>query len=140
MTTQELIVSIKSRALVPISQATFTEQDLLGFANEITQTRIVPFLIKFREGYFLNSNETEYVMPQALTLESQGPQIPEALHPILAQAVACQLLESLGFIDKAEAAKRTLAQMENDVVPLLSPRMGRPHKRVINRNPLVRFS
>ena len=133
MTTQDLLASIKSRALVPISQATFSDQDLINFANDVIQTRIMPFLIKLQEGYCMSADEMKYITPQI-------QEIPEPLYPILAQAVACQLLESLGFIDKCEAAKRTLAEMEENVIPLLSPRPDRPQKRVINRNPLVRYS
>ena len=217
MNSQELIDSIKSRALVPISQTTFSQNDLLSFATDIMRTRIVPFMIRFQEDYFLkedpltkvqyyfspstlvlpdraceivaiNGNEVEvtlipilfevgsnvdFISPKStfdsifsskierisgkiLTLtsvlkdlepgtwivrrgESPVPQIPSELHPLLAQAVAVQLLESLGFIDKAEAAEQTLERMESYVVPLLSPRIGKPHKRVINRNQLVKY-
>ena len=276
MNSQELIDSIKSRALVPISQSTFSPLDLLSFATDIMRTRIVPFVIRFQEDYFVKEELTSviperalgaklksvsivgegreipiprlepadlgkniqgfvlrgnkiilnatppwhqtkvsyYARPGTLVLpeaasqilavsgnelevtqvpptfqpgisvdligleptfdlistpkileirgkklvlgsifegikagfwvarigESPVPQIPLELHPLLAQAVAVQLLESLGFADKAASAQQTYDRMEADVVTLISPRIDESRKRVINRNPLVRFS
>ena len=285
MNSQELMDSIKSRAFVPVSQSTFSTSDLLGFATDIMRTRIVPFVIRFQEDYFLKEEITDrvpsralggkiknvalisdsgceiqlprlepcdlgkslqgfvlkgnqiilnctprnsnrwmkpkvsyYVRPSHLVLpelacrvismtgndvevdqippglelgsvldfiggeptfdylgsayiqnisgktlslssipkeiekgalnvqwmarlgESPVPQIPLELHPLLAQSVACQLLESLGFEDKAAAAQRVLERMESDVIPVISPRVDDSRKRIINRSQLVRFS
>lgn len=130
MTEEHLIDSIKVRAFVPVSQKTFSREDILRLASDVIQTRIAPFLIKLNEGYC--EREGEYFIPEL-------SELPEVTHPILAQAVAAQLLESLGFIDKSEAAKRTLEKMEADVIPFLSPRPDGIRKRVINLNPIVRF-
>jgi|GEM_PF-1793265 hypothetical protein len=133
MTNEELISAVKLRAFIPISQATFSEMDIISIAESVIETRIVPFLVRLQEGYCLSEDGKEYLIPKL-------HQLPKVLEPILAQAVACQLLEILGFIDKAEVARRALNQMENDVIPLLSPRIDRPRKRILNRSQLVRFS
>jgi len=133
VTNEELISAVKLRAFVPISQATFSDRDIISIAEDIIGTHIVPFLVRLQEGYCLSEDGKEYLIPKL-------HQLPKVLEPILAQAVASQLLETLGFLDKAETARRTLLQMESDVIPLLSPRPDRPRKRVINPNQLVRFS
>lgn len=50
---KELIESIKVRCLVPISQITFSEEDILRFANEEIQMKIVPNVIRVKEEFYV---------------------------------------------------------------------------------------
>lgn len=54
-TTTALLASIKRRALLPSSQSTFQTADLLAFANEELQSRLVPYILSTREDYFVAS-------------------------------------------------------------------------------------
>lgn len=70
MTSDDLIVSIKRRAAVPVDQITFTNEDLLAFANEEMFISQVPSILQFHEEYFveiaivpLEANKSEYDVP-----------------------------------------------------------------------------
>jgi len=47
----DLIASIKRRAFIPIDQVTFTEQQLLDFANEEMQQNALPMVMELHEEY-----------------------------------------------------------------------------------------
>lgn len=51
--TEDLISSIKTRALIPISQQTFQDSDLINLANEEMLISLVPDIQSVRENYFL---------------------------------------------------------------------------------------
>jgi hypothetical protein len=51
MTSEELIKSVKSRAMIPTNQVTFSEIDFLRFANEEMQIGLVPSILSFHEEY-----------------------------------------------------------------------------------------
>jgi len=53
-TTTELLADIKRKSFVPISQITFSDDDLLAMADEEIQTGIVPFIMSVREEYFVD--------------------------------------------------------------------------------------
>lgn len=53
----ELINSIKVRCLVPISQITFLEEDLLRFANEEVEMKMVPNIIRVKEEFYIKSEK-----------------------------------------------------------------------------------
>ena len=70
-TTDSLLTSIKTRALIPTSQSTFQNSDLINFANEEMQIKLVPDLISIREDFFLRSktvaitaNNSRYPVPE----------------------------------------------------------------------------
>lgn len=70
-TTDTLIDSVKNGALVPVSQATFENSDIIDMANSEMQLRIAPDLISMREDFFLrsktvsiSSNISRYAMPE----------------------------------------------------------------------------
>jgi len=65
-----------------------------------------------------------------LTETTPIPQVPPELHPLLAQRVAVQYLESEGdpFLERAQA---TLARMEADATTLLTPRIEGSPKHII---------
>lgn len=53
--TEDLTTSIKRRSLVPISQQTFQDSDLIAFANEEMGINLIPEIQKVREDLFLKS-------------------------------------------------------------------------------------
>lgn len=56
-TSKDLINSIKSRIMFPISQSTFTEQDILNFATEEMNMAIIPLVLQSHEDYYLYSED-----------------------------------------------------------------------------------
>lgn len=69
--TEDLIASIKVRALVPVSQQTFTENDLINLINEEMQIGLVPDIQSVKENFFLRtklvpivSGQREYTIPE----------------------------------------------------------------------------
>src|SRR5574338_162758 len=58
-TTDTLIESIKRRISVPINQNTYTDADILAFANEEMSLNIVPAIISLYEGHFLRSDPVD---------------------------------------------------------------------------------
>lgn len=51
-TTADLLASIKNRALIPTSQETFTDEDLLQMADEELLTSLVPLILSTQEDYY----------------------------------------------------------------------------------------
>lgn len=52
-TSSVLLKSIKQRAMIPENQSTFTNEDLLSFANEEIHMGMVPMILRHHEDYFL---------------------------------------------------------------------------------------
>lgn len=70
LSSSTLIESAKVRAMIPETQVTFKEEDLLRFANEEMDTALVPYVMSFHEDYFLfpediplEQNVKEYSIP-----------------------------------------------------------------------------
>jgi hypothetical protein len=73
----------------------------------------------------------------SLAGETIIPQIPDELHPILAQRVACRCLEALGDREGLGAANAKLAEMISLAMPLINDRTeGNPQKVVNYNSPL----
>jgi hypothetical protein len=53
LSSSALIESAKVRGMIPSTQVTFTDEDLLRFANEEMDTALVPYVMSFHEDYFL---------------------------------------------------------------------------------------
>jgi hypothetical protein len=70
--------------------------------------------------------------------ESVIPQIPSELQVMLAQAVACRVLEALGDTQGLQNANAKLTEMEQKLVTLIDSRVEAPSKKVVNRNSLLR--
>jgi hypothetical protein len=72
LTTNELIRSVKVRALVPINQDTFTEEDIINFLNDEMLLGLVPTILLEREEYLVGPahvidiipNISEYPLPE----------------------------------------------------------------------------
>lgn len=67
---EKLIESVKRRISLPLSQSTFTEADVLAFADEEMSLAVVPLMISFHEDHLLFSEDvpleagkTEYYIP-----------------------------------------------------------------------------
>lgn len=74
MTSSDLIESVKRKISFPIAQNTFTETDILKFANEEMFISQVPSVLQFHEEYFvtyklvpLKSNVSRYPIPDRAT-------------------------------------------------------------------------
>jgi len=70
MTSNELIASAKSRAMLPTNQNTFQTVDFLRFANEELDNAVVPSILKLHDDYYLTSilvplvsNKSNYKIP-----------------------------------------------------------------------------
>lgn len=70
MTSDDIIASVKRRISFPVSQNTFTNDDILAFANEELLTSQVPSILQYHEEYYvyrvdvpLTSNQSRYSIP-----------------------------------------------------------------------------
>jgi len=54
-TTTALITSLKRRAMIPTSQATYSDQDLADYLNDEMESTITPMIMDVREEYFVES-------------------------------------------------------------------------------------
>ena len=54
-TTNALIASLKRRAMIPTSQATYSDQDLTDYLNDEMESTITPLIMDTREEYFVDS-------------------------------------------------------------------------------------
>src|ERR1041385_8248995 len=80
MTSDDLLTSIKRKISFPTSQNTFTDNDLLGFANEEIMIGTVPQILSFHEEYFvartvvpLVANQNNYPIPtRAIGMKLRG--------------------------------------------------------------------
>lgn len=61
MTSRQLIAAVKRKIAIPASQNTFTDSDILAFANEEVMIAQVPAILKFHEEYFVYKVETPLV-------------------------------------------------------------------------------
>lgn len=71
LTTKKLIASIKRRCMIPTSQDTFTDADLIDFCNEEMMIGIVPKLMQMKEEYLvfdeyvkIESEVSAYTVPE----------------------------------------------------------------------------
>src|SRR5271166_1732603 len=67
-TSNDIIESVKRKIAFPVSQNTFTNLDILAFANEEMFISQVPTILQFHEEYFVN-----YVVTPLLTNLSVYP-------------------------------------------------------------------
>lgn len=84
-----------------------------------------------------------YILPKkddivALAGETIIPQIPDELHSMLAQRVACRCLEALGDQQGLQAANLKLAEMEAKSATLINDRIESSPQKVVNRNSPLR--
>jgi hypothetical protein len=70
MTSSDLLASIKSRALIPVAQSAFSDADLLNFATEELNLKLVPSILSVREEFYVTtasvpvvSNQSNYKIP-----------------------------------------------------------------------------
>lgn len=89
--------------------------DMLG-AREITDITSLDIT--------LDGDITDLSVGDYLCLSGQTciPQVPVEFHQLLAQRVVCKIYELQGYLDKHQAAKRVLKEMEDDLTALITPR------------------
>lgn len=70
MTSDDIIASVKRRAMVPGSQSTFSDADFLAFADEEMSLGLVPSVLRIHEDYLLwavdipmVNNQSSYLIP-----------------------------------------------------------------------------
>ena len=74
----------------------------------------------------------------SLAGESNIPQIPPEMHPLLSRRVALRCLEAMGDGENLQACASILARMESDAVKLITPRVAGNVERIVNRSSLFR--
>lgn len=84
-----------------------------------------------------------YVLPKAndivaLAGETIIPQIPDELHSMLAQRVACRCLEALGDREGLNAANAKLQEMEMKTTIIINDRVESSPQKVVNHNSPLR--
>jgi hypothetical protein len=84
-----------------------------------------------------------YVLPKkgdyvTLAGETIIPQIPDELHSMLAQRVACRCLEALGDREGLAAANAKLVEMETKTATLINDRVEGSPQKVVNHNSPLR--
>ena len=65
ITTTQLLQKVKSGVTVPANQARFTDEDLLGFGDDETESRIVPIITSIRQEFFVKKKSVPVVANQA---------------------------------------------------------------------------
>lgn len=70
--------------------------------------------------------------------ESVIPQIPAELQVMLAQAVACRVLEAIGDTAGLQNANAKLTEMEGKLLTVIDSRVEAPGRKVTNRNSFFR--
>lgn len=73
-TSDEILASVKRRIIMPTSQSTLTDQDLLDFGTEEINMAMVPMILSQQEDYFLTTvdipletGKTKYAIPYRAT-------------------------------------------------------------------------
>lgn len=69
--------------------------------------------------------------------ETVIPQIPSELHSMLAQAVACRILESLSDTQALQNATAKLQEMEQKLLSVIDTRLEAPNRKVVSTNSLL---
>lgn len=76
----------------------------------------------------------------SLAGEASIPQVPSDLHPMLAQMIACRVLESIGDAEGLQAAMIKLQQMREATGMIIDNRVEDSPRKIVNRHGLVRTS
>lgn len=70
--------------------------------------------------------------------ETVIPQIPSELHVMLAQAVACRVLEAIGDTQGLQNASAKLDDMQNKLMNIIDNRVEAPGRKIVNPNSFIR--
>ena len=76
----------------------------------------------------------------SLAGEASIPQVPSDLHPMLAQMIACRVLESIGDGEGLQSATIKLKQMQEAMGMIIDNRVDDSPRKIVNRHGLVRTS
>lgn len=109
-TVDEFLESVKVRCLIPDSNITFQDIDILRFANEELSSILVPDILKVREEF--------YVVTEAQSLVTGL----NARYPIPSRAIGCKL-RNIQFID-GSGNKFPLTRIENENTPYFEYNSG----------------
>lgn len=76
----------------------------------------------------------DYICPAK---QANIPQVPQEFHPMLAQMVALRLMESLGDMNKYQAAERTLTILRKEAMKLIKNRVESSPEKVDTRGGIL---
>jgi hypothetical protein len=114
----------------------------LSWADDVAITAITATTIEVSAADVENEASTvEPVVGDYICLAGQSnlPQIPQELHPVLAQSSALQVLEALNHQDKIAVAAQKLDRMWKNGFKLISNRVESEPEQVYNRSGIMNF-
>ena len=110
-TTDALVASVKTRGLIPSSQNTFSDSDIINFLNEELNLSLIPMIVSVREDFFLKKKSVAVVSGQA----EIG--VPE-------RAIG-NALKQVFFVD-ASNNRRQIIKTDENIKRVLTPTSGTP--------------
>lgn len=133
--TGSFVVGSRIDILSAVSPFKYWSQDIA--ISAITSTTIeVSFTDVVNAASSIQPVVGDYICP---TGSANIPQIPIAFNPVLAQMVVVRLMESLGDINKLNAAKGTLADMRSEASSLIRNRVENSPDKIKGRNQIGRY-
>jgi hypothetical protein len=114
---EDLLESIKSRSLAPISQSTFTDAKLVSMADEELQLKMVSDLISVREDFFLTEESTSIIA------EVEN-------YPVPSRAIG-NALKQVFFIPTGTTTKIPLVRVDSERVEYFQTDGSEPRKYYI---------
>jgi hypothetical protein len=111
-TSNTLIEAVKRKMAFPISQVTFSNEDILRFADEEMMLAQVPSILQFHEEYFVHTQEVALV-PGKSRYPIPSRAIGMKLRDLFFKDTQGQLIE----MSKVNPDDRALFQAENSVNP-----------------------
>lgn len=87
------------------------------------------------DGVTVEPAATDYICP---TGYANIPMLPIEFHPVLAQRITCRMLSSLGDLNKLQAGKADLMEIERDALSLIKNRAESSPERPSKKSGLLR--
>lgn len=94
-TTDALVAALKRRAAIPISQQTFTEDDLVDYLNDEMESTIVPIIMDYREEFFLEHVDYDIASNTAAVFDIPTNAVGQRLRDVNLVSIASNGEESL---------------------------------------------
>jgi len=130
-TSSSLISAVKRKASIPVAQVTFSDEDILAFANEELYLAQVPSILQYHEEYFVYTKETPLI-PDISRYPLPGRAIGMKLRDIFYRDLQGQLRElsrinpddKAGFITNTNISQTPLHYyLENNSIVIV-PSIG----------------
>lgn len=94
-TVDALIASLKRRTSIPISQQTFTDDDLVEYLNDEMESTVVPILMDYREEYFVDYEDFDFDNTKPAIFPIPKRAVGEKLRDVVIVSVASNGDETL---------------------------------------------